>query len=275
MASVLKIVPEEWAEALRVCRARRPLIYAVTNFIAASFQANAILAVGASPVMSPCIHEAKELAGSAEGVLVNTGAPSEDRELLIRNALSVAETRRSATLLDPVGYGASSFRRRLVDALLGDFRFAAIKGNRGEISLMAGEDACVKGVDSEGKYSSIDGAVRTVALKTRSLVCATGETDVLSDGDGVLSVRGGSALLGRITGGGCVLGALMLTLSTTASSISDGVVCASVLLRLAAERAEKSSNGPGTFQAHLLDALHKTQPEDLLDEAWRVEEVTE
>ena len=72
-----------------------------------------------------------------------------------------------------------------------------------------------------------------------------------------------------------MLGALMLTLSTTASSISDGVVCASVLLRLAAERAEKSSNGPGTFQAHLLDALHKTQPEDLLDEAWRVEVLTE
>ncbi len=275
MAPVLKIVPEDWAEALSVCRARRPLIYAVTNYIAASFQANAILAVGASPVMSPCIHEAEELARSAEGVLINTGAPSEDRELLIRNALTAAEVKRSATLLDPVGYGAASFRRQLVDALLRDFRFAVVKGNRGEISLLAGEKGDVKGGDSEGSYASIVRSVRTVAVKTRSLVCATGETDVLSDGDAVLSVRGGSALLGRITGGGCVLGALMLTLSTAASSISAGVVCASVLLRLAAERAEKISNGPGTFQAHLLDALHKTHPEELLNEAWRVEEVTE
>ena len=208
-------------------------------------------------------------------MLINTGAPSEDRDLLIRNALTAAKENRSVTLLDPVGYGAASFRRQLVDALLRDYRFAAIKGNRGEISLLAGENTGVKGVDSEGNYTSIVRSVRTVAEKTRSLVCATGETDVLSDGDAVLSVRGGSALLGRITGGGCVLGALMLTLSTTASSISAGVVCASVLFRLAAERAEKISSGPGTFQARLLDALHETYPKELLREAWRVEEVKE
>ena len=271
----MNAAPEEWAEALRASRERRPLIYAITNFIAASFQANAILAVGGSPVMSQCLHEADELAESAEGLLVNTGAPSEDRGLLIRKALGAAEKRRIPTLLDPVGYGASSFRRDLIDGLLRDIRFSVVKGNCGELTLLAGEKARMKGMDSEEEYPCVVRTVRSLAARMGSLVCATGARDLVSDGGVVFSIRGGSPQLGRITGGGCVLGALMLTLGAAAGNSASGVLCASVLLRRSAERAEKLSNGPGTFQANLLDAISQTQPEDMLHETWRVEEVTE
>ncbi len=275
MVGILNAVPGEWAEALSATRERRPLIYAITNFIAASFQANAILAVGGSPVMSQCLHEADVLAESAEGILVNTGAPSEDRERLIRKALGVAEKRRIPTLLDPVGYGASPFRKTLVDGLLQDVRFSTIKGNCGELVLLAGEEARMKGVDSEEEHPYIVRTVRSLAVRTGSLICATGARDLVSGGGAVFSVRGGSPWLGRLTGGGCVLGALMLTLGAAVGNAASGVLCASVLLRRSAERAEKLSNGPGTFQANLLDAIYQTQPEDMLHEKWRVEEATE
>ena len=79
-------------------------------------------------------------------------------------------------------------------------------------------------------------------------------------------------MLGRITGGGCVLGALMLALAAGSGDPIVGSLCGVLLLRRAAECAERVSGGPGTFQANLLDALYEARPEDLIAEGVRIEE---
>jgi len=57
--------------------------------------------------------------------------------------------------LDPVGYGATKLRINLVEGLLETGAFSLVKGNGGEISLLAGERAEVRGVDSVAHHSQL------------------------------------------------------------------------------------------------------------------------
>jgi len=259
-----------WADTLRETRRKRPLVYSITNFVAASFQANAALAVGARPVMSRNPSESREIAADADALVINTGTPTEESVEAIRGALSGAGEGK-CILLDPVGYGASSYRKSLIDSLISEFTFSHIKGNVSEITLLAGEKGAMTGVDAVLTASPPAAAVSRLSLQTGSLVCATGETDYLGDGKSVLAFSGGSPYMPLVTGSGCVLGTLMAVLSAGAGNDpAAGASCAIVLLRLAAEIADRKASGPGSFRSELLDALFRISPEDLLEEQNRM-----
>jgi len=261
---------ELWAETLRETRRKRPLVYSVTNFVAASFQANVTLALGARPVMSRNPAESREIAAGADALVINTGTPTEESMEAIRGALSGA-AEGMCLLLDPVGYGASSYRKSLIDSLLSEFKFSIIKGNTSEIALLSGEKGSMTGVDAVLTTSPAAAAVRRLSLKTGSLVCATGETDCLGDGKIVFAFSGGSFYMPLVTGSGCILGSLMAALSAGAGNDpAAGASCAIVLLRRAAEIAERKAAGPGSFRSELLDAIFRTSPEDLLEERNRM-----
>ncbi len=257
--------PGYWAEAWRRAQETRPLIYTLTNFAAAPFQANMTLAAGGSPLMSRCLFEAEELAGRADFLVINTGTPSPSDGELFRKVLSSGKP----WLLDPVGYGASAFRRELADGLIRDYPPAVLKGNSGEISMMAFGGGKMKGVDSSGESSSLREAVECLASPGRT-VCATGAVDWICDGEKTASFTGGSPLLAALTGGGCALGSLMAVLAAGAEFPAAGAEAALVLYRRAAHQAENISRGPGTFQACFLDCIWRTRPEDFLEEGNRI-----
>ena len=54
-------------------RARNPLIHSITNYVVAPFQANALSALGASPIMADEPEEAAKLTGLSDGLVVNIG----------------------------------------------------------------------------------------------------------------------------------------------------------------------------------------------------------
>lgn len=263
-------ISEVLGDLLEKTRKKRPLIYAITNFVAASFQADVIMAAGGSPVMSQCPAEAGDLAGASDGLLINTGTPSEGREGLIGEALRSAKGGNTITLLDPVGYGATPFRKAMTDSLIRDFAFTIIKGNYGEIALMAEIDGEVRGTETTVPPVSPSRAVMELALRTRSIVAATGEVDYASDGRTTFSIPGGSSMAGQITGGGCALGALMITLAAGSKDPMRAVLCGSLMFRLASERAEKEARGPGTFRPLFVDGLHSITGEDLVKGASRI-----
>lgn len=269
MIALSSVTPADWARAWTAARAANPLVYTITNFVAAPLQANITLAAGGRPLMSRNIHEAGELAARAPVLVVNTGTPDSEGDGAIRRAME----RSPMILLDPVGYGASSYRRAMVDGLLRDFHVSVIKGNWAEVCLLAGMEVPADGVDAPGGNSACDvpKAVRTLAERTDALVCATGARDYVSDGRSVLSFSGGSALMATISGGGCALGSLMATLAAGSGSVVAGCTAAIIALRLAAERAEARSAGPGTFQAALVDELYVLSGRDFLlneNQAW-------
>lgn len=258
------ILPEMWSEALDRVKKTGPLVYTITNFVSAALQANGTAAIGASPVMSRHSGEAEELAGAASSLVINTGTPDKEGILAMERALCAG----SNIVFDPVGYGASSHRRAVIDGLLSMAFPAVIKGNYGEIGLLSGGEGAVRGVDSSVKTPPRTSLMKDLARRTGALICATGEADIFCDGETALCISGGSQFMRRISGGGCLLGSLMGALIPAGAPA--GATAASVILRLAGERAEKKASGPGSFTVHLLDELAAVAPEDLLNQGWRV-----
>ena len=249
--------PETLAKAWGKLKAPHPLIFHVTNAVATALQANACLAIGAAPLMSQCPEEAEELAGVAQGFLVNLGTPTEAALETARRGMKAA---KGPTLLDPVGYGASRFRVESTDALLKEFAFSILKGNAGEISLLAGVGGATKGVDALSA-GDLKRGVLELARKYGCVTCATGEIDYVSDGESVVRVLGGSPALPYLSGSGCLAGTVALSVAACEDAAS-GMLCGLLAMGIASERAEKKCSGCGAFAVALIDELHRLSAED-------------
>ena len=68
-------------------------------------------------------------------------------------------------------------------------------------------------------------------------------------------VARGSALLTRVTGTGCLLGALTAACAAVHDDPFEAALTATLWLDLAGETAAERAQGPGSFRVHLLDAL--------------------
>ena len=255
---------EKAASAWGQLKINRPLIFHVTNSVATALQANACLAVGASPLMSQFPEEAEELIELAQGFLVNLGTPTDSAWATVKRGLSAAGAKGRFTLLDPVGYGASRFRIESTDELLREYAFSVVKGNAGEISLLAGAGGATKGVDALSA-GDLDRAVLELARKHKCVACATGEADYMSDGEKVARVTGGSAMLPSLSGSGCVAGTVVLSVIAACGCAVLGALAGLLAMGLASEHAEKKCAGVGTFPAHLIDELHRLNPKDFHD----------
>nr|WP_257210766.1 hydroxyethylthiazole kinase [Actinomyces ruminis] len=78
---------------------------------------------------------------------------------------------------------------------------------------------------------------------------------------------GGSALLTRVTGGGCALGALVAGFIAAGRTVGADAHAATVaghaVYSAAAEIAAETAAGPGSFQIALLDALYALDADDV------------
>lgn len=258
--------------AWRALRERRPLIFHVTNDVAAPLQANVCLAVGASPLMSRHPEETEELIALSSGFLANLGTPTPDSVRVVNLGLSAARKKGCMTLLDPVGYGASRLRVDLFDGIMREHPLSILKGNAGEISLMAGVGGATRGVDAVG-VGDLRRGVLELSRRHGCVACATGPEDLIGDGTAVATVRGGSALLPLVSGSGCVSGTVVLAVAAACGDPALGTLCGLLAMGIASERAEKNARGSGSFAAGLVDELHRLEPEHLSADSgrWSVE----
>lgn len=128
-----------------------------------------------------------------------------------------------------------------------------------------------RGVDAtDGTEAALD-AARHLARRHGSIVAVSGAVDLLTDGERVLRLSNGDALLTRVTGGGCALGAVMAaflgTARATGTGALDAVAGASLVYTIAAEDAAASASGPGSFAVALLDALAAVEPAEVIARA--------
>lgn len=259
-------VMDAWASI----REWKPLIFHITNAVAVAFSANVCLAVGASPLMSQYPEEAEELIALSHGFLVNLGTPTEAALATARRGLKAANSGAAETgegcftLLDPVGYGASRFRTESTNAFLKEYPFSIVKGNAGEMSLLAGAGGTTRGVDAFST-GDLKKGVFDLARNYRCVACATGEVDHLSDGESIVCVRGGSSLLPYLSGSGCAAGTVVLSATAACGDAVTGTLCGLLAMGIASERAEKRCTGSGTFAAHLIDELYRLRPGDFAD----------
>src|SRR4030042_707794 len=70
--------PEKAGRNLEAVRERKPLIHNITNYVVMNYTANALLAMGASPVMAHAPNEVEDMVALAGALVLNIGTLSEE-----------------------------------------------------------------------------------------------------------------------------------------------------------------------------------------------------
>lgn len=247
-----------------------PLVLSITNQVTINECANALLAIGASPVMSDDPADAEALAALAAATVINIGTINDWKLELALAAGRGARRAGRPVVLDPVGAGATPVRRRAAARVIEEIRPDVIKGNFAEIKALAGQAEGQKGVDSveTGDLEARAATALNLARDLGCLVAVTGAADVLTDGQAVFSIKGGSRLLTRITGAGCLLSAMVgAYVAANPEERLSAVLAALIHLALAGEQAEAGlarAETPGSFRVALFDQLALVGGEDIM-----------
>lgn len=238
-------------------RHESPLILNITNFVVANYVANGLLALGASPIMSNSIEEIEELSSLCQAVVINIGTVDSLQLEIMLKAGKKANQLGIPVVLDPVGVGATKYRKLAVHKLLQEINFTLIRGNAGEIAYLADATWQAKGVDAGKGDADLTEIAHTVASRYHCIVALSGEVDVVSNGIDLCKIYNGTPLFPKITGSGCLLGAVCAAYLHLNLSPFQATITACTHYALAGEMAAKmiSYNKTGQFYTALLDQL--------------------
>jgi hydroxyethylthiazole kinase len=248
---------------LATLRQRRPLVHNITNFVVMNSTANALLSLGASPIMAHAEEELEELLGLAGALVLNIGTLSPHWIASMRLAARLAAEKSLPVALDPVGAGASRLRTATSLALANVGKPAVIRGNASEIMALAGASAATKGVDSVHGSDAAEEAARALARTYGCVAVASGAVDFITDGTRDLRLSGGSPLTPQVTGMGCAATAIVGAFLAVAETPLDAALAGMGVMKVAAELAAEHSSGPGSFEPAFRDALHNVTESDL------------
>jgi hydroxyethylthiazole kinase len=250
-------------EALRSVRAQAPLVHNITNYVVMNTTANALLALGASPVMAHAEEEVAEMVGIASALVVNIGTLSERWIAAMRLAVAAAARRGIPIVLDPVGAGATAYRTRTVLELLELAPPTILRGNGSEILSICGAQGRTRGVDSAAASQDAVQAARDLHARLGSVVCISGATDFIVGPPGVYRVENGHPMMTRVTGLGCTASALCGAFAAVTREPALATAQAMAVMGVAGELAAERAEGPGSLQVHFLDALYRLTEADL------------
>lgn len=245
-------------EILAAVREHPPLTHCITNSVVTNFTANALLAMGATPAMVDIVSEAGPFATVASATLINLGTPTPEQQQASREAAVAVTAAGTPWVLDPVAIGALPVRTALAHELL-ELRPTAIRGNASEIIALAGAGSGGRGVDAVDTPDAALSAATTLARASGSVIAVSGAVDLVTDGLTMIRIANGDALLTRVTGGGCALGAVMAASLAAGRALEisplECVAAAALSYAIAAERAAAVASRPGSFAVAFLDAI--------------------
>ncbi len=266
-------------------RSNAPLIHCITNPISINDCANAVLAVGAKPIMAEHPKEVAKITSMASVLAVNLGNITDARINSIMISGKTSLENNIPSVIDAVGVTCSDIRLELAKEYINVCRPAVIKGNISEIKVLNGLSSDAAGIDvsdkdtfssdNEVKMKYTGELVKKLAKKTNSVVVATGVVDTISDGCEVYYIQNGCEMMSSITGTGCMLNVLIASYISagkyTDTKILDNAICATALLGIAGERARdytlKNNAGLGTFHVRLLDEISLINAKTLCENA--------
>nr|BCW99984.1 MAG: hydroxyethylthiazole kinase [Bacteroidota bacterium] len=251
-----------WAD-VEAIRARNPLVHNITNYVVMNTTANALLAIGASPVMAHAEEEVEAMVDLAAALVVNIGTLSPHWVRAMERAMRRAAERSIPIVLDPVGAGATRYRTETVRALLRVATPAVIRGNASEIAALAGAMVRTRGVDSTIASEEALDLARALSGELDCVVCVSGQTDYVAQGDRIWTVRNGHPLMARVTGMGCTATALCGAFLAVNPDPGQATAHAMAVMGIAGELAAERAEGPGSLQMRFLDALYRLSQSDV------------
>jgi hydroxyethylthiazole kinase len=252
-----------YADIFARVREKRPLVHHITNYVTVNDCANITLCAGGSPVMADAPEEAAEMAAIAGSLVLNIGTPSAAQIESMILAGRMANERGIPVILDPVGAGATRFRTDMTRRLLDKLEITVLKGNAGEIGVVAGVEATVRGVESCGMNGDPLTIARTLATTLGLTVAISGATDIVTDGKQTLLVENGHPLMGSISGTGCMASSVIGSFCAESEDPVTASAAALAAFGIAGQRAAAVTHGPFSFKVALFDKLANLTPQDL------------
>lgn len=261
-------VAEAAAAGLESLRRERPLVHNITNYVVMDVSANALLAIGAAPVMAHALEEVEEMVGLAGALVLNIGTLSPRWVDAMLQAGLAATARGIPVVLDPVGAGATRYRTDTAQRILEDVRPKVVRGNASEVLALARAGAGTKGVDSSRAVDEAREAALGIARSSGAVVAITGPEDLVTDGAREIRIANGHPLMSRVTGTGCVASALTGAFAAVEPDALLAAASALVVFGVAGEMAASGGEiRPGNFRTRLVDALDWVSPEIVLERA--------
>ena len=255
--------PKEFSDLLSLVREKRPLVHHITNYVTVNDCANITLCAGGAPVMADAPEEVQEMAAVAGALVLNIGTLNRAQVESMLLAGSMANERKIPVILDPVGVGATQFRTETAHRLMDELDIAVLKGNAGEIGVLAGAGGKVRGVDSHGISGDVVAIAKDYARSAGIVVCVSGATDVVTDGKRVLLVGNGHPQMGSISGTGCMAASVIGAFNAVSGEPVKASAAALAAFGFAGERAAAQARGPLSFKVALFDHLAALTPADL------------
>lgn len=251
-----------WDDVERI-RAQAPLVHNITNYVVMNSTANALLALGASPVMAHAMDEVEEMTSMAGALVLNIGTLSRPWVESMQKAIRMARTLGKPIILDPVGAGATRLRTQTVRYLMEEAPPTILRGNASEILALCSDDQRTKGVDATvGSDSVVAQASSLIARGSRAVV-VSGEVDWILSEREPLGLANGHAMMPRVTGLGCTATAICGAFA----AVNDNPVLASAhamaVMGIVGELAAEGAEGPGSLQVRFLDTLYGIKASDI------------
>ena len=269
MSTTNKTLAQQITDDLLQLRQQAPLVLNLTNYVVMNNSANALLAIGASPIMAHSRCELAEMVRICGSLVINIGTLDESWVDRMKTAAQFAVSADKPIVLDPVGVGASSFRNQSaleIATIAARGNRLIIRGNASEIIALANTAELTpanaatsvkgtsKGVDATDSSHSALQYGQALAHHFNAEVVISGETDfVIGKNQQQYQLNNGDSLMPKVTGMGCSLSAL--TGAFAATSQQPGL-CAAAVIGIAGQLAAADSKGPGSLQLNLLDQLY-------------------
>lgn len=256
------IMEEKLWKHIQTVKSQSPLVHNITNYVVMNTTANALLAVGASPVMAHAQSEVEDMTTIAHALVVNIGTLDEYWCDAMLKAAQKTHNLGKAWVLDPVGAGATKYRDKVLQNLL-QYKPTVIKGNASEIMALAKSNKEVtKGVDSTAASDEATDAAKMLATQYDTIVCITGAKDIIIGNDAQFIIENGDFLMSKVTGMGCTASAITGAFIGVVDDKIEAVTAAMALIGIAGELAAKHAQGPGSLQVQLIDMLYNLSEEE-------------
>lgn len=246
-------------------RQQKPLVHHITNNVTVNDCANITLCTGGLPIMAYAPEEVAEMVQAASALVLNIGTLSTAQVEAMLIAGRRANEAGIPVVLDPVGVGATALRSDSASRILAEIRLAVIKGNKAEISILAGAGGKIKGVESVGEYENIVDTAQALARRAKSIVVVTGKEDLITDGKNTFLVANGHPLMGAVVGTGCMTASVIGCFVGVEKDLLQASTAALAAFGVAGELAAQAPavRGPGTYKAALFDAMASLSQEQL------------
>ncbi|WP_071515593.1 hydroxyethylthiazole kinase [Geitlerinema sp. PCC 9228] len=248
---------------LKTIRYNQPLIHNITNLVVMNSSANALLALGASPVMAHALREVRDMVTISSALVANIGTLSADWVEAMDLAMQQARDSHKPIVLDPVGAGATPYRTQVTRRLLASNPVTVVRGNASEIAALVSDESTTKGVDATQPSQNAQEAARILVKQYDCTVVVSGAVDTICDRHQTLHIANGHPLMAKVTGMGCNTSAFIAACLSVTSPPPIAAATAMAVAGIAGEIAAEKAAGPGSLAVHFLDVLYNLDEADI------------